>query len=144
MKENQFSVVGQYLTPAEAHIVAGRLRSAGILAEVADAHMVGANWLYSQAIGGVRVRVPTEQHALALEILAEEAEPEVAEKCSEAPSALSEEVILCPQCGSSENYYFRSSIGSLVTWLLLGLPLLLPRGFRRCEQCDHQWRITVP
>lgn len=144
----QFVIIGSYQTPAEAHIVAGRLRSAGISAEILDEHFVSANWLYSNAIGGVRVQVPEDELSAAEELLREnvEVEPTPIEATSqesttsEVPAQEVSTSPQCPKCASADTYYFRKSFGTILSWLLLGIPLLLPRGFRRCEQCGHAWR----
>lgn len=139
----QFVIIGSYQTPAEAHIVAGRLRSAGISAEILDEHLVSANWLYSNAIGGVRVQVPEDELSAAEELLRETVEVETAATSVSSTEATSQAISTtpqCPECASTDTYYFRKSFGTMFSLLLLGIPLLLPRGFRRCEQCGHAWR----
>jgi hypothetical protein len=42
----------------QAHILRSRLEAEGILASIADEHLVAMDWFYSNAIGGVRVQVP--------------------------------------------------------------------------------------
>lgn len=57
MTENLVTI-GRYNTPYEANMVKSLLESAGIPAFVADEHIIGMNWLYSNALGGVKVQVP--------------------------------------------------------------------------------------
>lgn len=54
----------------EAHILRARLEAEGILASIADEHLVAMDWFYSNAIGGVRVQVPACELNRALEVLA--------------------------------------------------------------------------
>lgn len=57
------------LTPTEAHMLSSCLRSAGILADAGDTHIVQAHSLLSLALGGASVRVPSSQLAEAREII---------------------------------------------------------------------------
>jgi len=41
----------------EAHLIKTKLESEGIPAFIQDEHVVTANWLYSLAVGGVKVKV---------------------------------------------------------------------------------------
>jgi hypothetical protein len=54
----------------EAHILRARLEAEGLLASIADEHLVSMDWFYSNAIGGVRVQVPACELARAQEVLA--------------------------------------------------------------------------
>lgn len=54
----------------EAHILRARLEAEGLLASVADEHLVAMDWFYSNAIGGVRVQVPACELDRARDILA--------------------------------------------------------------------------
>lgn len=58
------------LSPSEAHVLAGCLQAAGIVAEVGDTHTVTMNWLWSPALGGAKVRVREAQRDPAREVLA--------------------------------------------------------------------------
>jgi hypothetical protein len=53
----------------DAHIALGRLRAEGVDGVLADEHLVQTDWLYSIAVGGIKLRVPEEQVPRALEIL---------------------------------------------------------------------------
>jgi hypothetical protein len=53
----------------DAHIALGRLRAEGVDGILADEHLVQTDWLYSIAVGGIKLRVPEEQVPRALEIL---------------------------------------------------------------------------
>src|SRR5579863_1344195 len=62
-------LLARYASPMEAEMVRGRLAAEGLLAFVADAHIVQMTGLMSQAFGGVRVLIPESQLARAREIL---------------------------------------------------------------------------
>ena len=56
-----YRTVAAYPDPLLAHIVRGRLEAEGIVAWLADEHSVLMNWDWRLALGGVKVRVATEQ-----------------------------------------------------------------------------------
>ena len=65
----KYVTVGAYNNPIEAHLARGRLEVEGIPALLAHEHHVWANWVYSQALGGVKVQVPAEHAVAAAKIL---------------------------------------------------------------------------
>lgn len=62
--------VGTYENTADAHIALGRLKAEGIPAFLADEHLVQADWLYSIAVGGIKLQVEPRYAERAREILA--------------------------------------------------------------------------
>jgi hypothetical protein len=56
--------------PEDAHLLRLRLGAGGIDAYVQDENMVQMNWLYSNAIGGVRVQIDETDLEAAREIVA--------------------------------------------------------------------------
>ncbi|WP_111495422.1 MULTISPECIES: DUF2007 domain-containing protein [Marinobacter] len=64
--------VARYSLPFEAHVARARLDSEGVDATVADEHTIGMQWLYSDAMGGVRLQVRAEDEFRARAILAED------------------------------------------------------------------------
>jgi hypothetical protein len=53
----------------EAHLIKSKLESEGIPAFIKDEHVVTANWLYSLAVGGVKIQVAQRDVERAKEIL---------------------------------------------------------------------------
>jgi hypothetical protein len=78
--------ISQYSLPYEAHLDRARLESEGITAVIADEHTISMQWMLSDALGGVRLRVQDEDLARAEEILAEDRSDLVDEQCATAPS----------------------------------------------------------
>ena len=64
------TTVATFSKPEEAHLFRMRLEAAGIPAFVQDEHIVQMDWLYSNAIGGVRVQIADEDVPAAREFLA--------------------------------------------------------------------------
>ena len=62
-------VVARFKEAHRANVALGRLKTDGLQAFLADEHTVSANWLYSDATGGVRLMVPASQAGRAVEIL---------------------------------------------------------------------------
>ncbi len=80
--------VAQNFFPAEAYIPLSKLQSAGIEATLRDDSPLQMNWMWSNAIGGVKIAVPDDEYESALSIL--ELEP------------LEPSILLCPNCNSPE------------------------------------------
>lgn len=64
--------VRQYSLPYEAHLDRARLESEGITALVADEHTISMQWMLSDALGGVRLRVRDVDLPRTEEILSED------------------------------------------------------------------------
>lgn len=130
----QFTKIASYTNPHEAEVVRGLLEDHGIDAVLQDSMSVHMNWLYSNAIGGVKLLVPSDQEAMAREIL-ELGVPEEA--------ATSDE---CPNCGSHDLKDLRPPIiptfFNMAIIILTGL-FMVPFGYRRdrheCCSCGTTW-----
>ena len=66
---NESSIIARFDSMPEAHIAMGRLEAAGIESWLADEHLVQTDWLYSIAVGGIKLQVRSELAERALEIL---------------------------------------------------------------------------
>jgi len=137
---SQIVTLARYSFPTEAYIHKTKLESEGIWAFVADAETVTANWLYSNAIGGVRLQVKQEDVEKASEILNREPEPlEWDENLDEDEDK--EEEMLCPECSSADVEYERYSIRLIfLSWLLLSVPLPFFKRKWKCQQCGYSWK----
>ncbi|KAA0446357.1 MAG: DUF2007 domain-containing protein [Candidatus Thioglobus sp.] len=62
------TTVARFSFAHEAYIARAKLESEGIPATLADEHTINMQWLYSNALGGVKVQVPSscEQQAIAI------------------------------------------------------------------------------
>ncbi len=59
MQENLFTQIAEFQFSSEAHILKGKLESAGIAVFMRDSHTIDADPLMSQALGGVKLFVHT-------------------------------------------------------------------------------------
>lgn len=122
--------VSSFSKPEEANLLRCRLEAAGIPAFVRDEFTIQMYWLYSNALGGVRVEVPAEHAAAAHEIMSL---PPV----DESP----ESATVCPRCGSNEVIQRKWPLRVAYLSLLIAFfPLLLTRKHLKCESCHHTWR----
>ena len=121
--------VATFSKPEEAHMLRLRLEAGGVPAYIQDENMVQTDWLYSNAIGGVRVQIDEKDVERAKEILQDpgiEAEP------MGMPA--------CPKCSSTntspDELPRRLSFLSL---MLAGIPFLFSKTRWRCSRCKHAW-----
>lgn len=124
--------VATFTSVDEANLVRGRLEAAGIPAFVQDEHMVQLDWLYSNAIGGVRVQTMDDTWELAREFLAAESivPPD------EDPG------MQCPSCGSTNTAHQDLPRRlALLTVVALSFPMPFGRSAWRCADCGHTFRV---
>ncbi|MCP4366910.1 MAG: tetratricopeptide repeat protein [Deltaproteobacteria bacterium] len=131
--------IASYSYPTEAYIVKGRLESEGIWSYVADAETVTVNWLYSNAIGGVKLRVREADRKKAQEILAHEAEAIEWDDEEYEDEEYEEEV--CPICKSQNTDYEKYAMKLVfLSWLILSVPLPFLKRKWKCQDCGHTWK----
>lgn len=123
------TTVARYSLPYEAHLARARLESEGIPAFVADEHTINMQWLYSDALGGVRLQVPEPWALRALSVLAEDREQVLME-------AQQVDTDLCRHCDSADTEYHQ--IGrrwAFLMFLGINFPLFPVRDGIRCRDC---------
>ncbi|WP_026958774.1 DUF2007 domain-containing protein [Aliagarivorans taiwanensis] len=135
---SQLVVVARFSFPHEAHIARSMLESEGVPAFVADEHTVNMQWLYSNAIGGVRLLAPTEHAKRAIELLQQDHSDALCEVLAEEYPDTAE---VCPDCGAIEiEPYTQGKKAAFVVFLLLGFPLFFYKHGLRCRRCGCFWR----
>ncbi|MGM0952606.1 MAG: DUF2007 domain-containing protein [Pseudomonadota bacterium] len=121
--------ISRYSMPYEAHIARSRLDAEGIPAFVADEHTINMQWMYSNALGGVRLQVPEPYVEAAIEVLAEDREQDLTgQEGSEAE--------VCQYCGSSATEFHQ--IGrrwAFLMFLGINFPLFPVKNGIKCKQC---------
>jgi Putative prokaryotic signal transducing protein len=124
-----------FSAPYEAHLAKGQLEANGIMAVIADEYTAGMNWLFSNAIGGVKVQVDKPDLEDALKILALSGQQEG--DALEVDDSWGE----CPKCGSKTVEFILERKGpAVLTWLLIGIPLLFASKKLRCLNCNNDWK----
>ncbi|MDB6128162.1 MAG: phosphoenolpyruvate synthase, partial [Verrucomicrobia bacterium] len=61
--------LASFSQPIGAHLLRARLEGSGIASYVRDENMVAVDWLYSNALGGVKVDVADEDYERALQVM---------------------------------------------------------------------------
>ena len=125
------TTIATYSFPYEAQISRGRLESEGIPAFIADEQTINMQWLYSNALGGVRLQVPKAYVEQALKVLAED-----------GTSALEAEVGIdtrsCSECGSTHTEpYQKGKRWAFLVFIGLDFPLYPVKNTTRCNECGH-------
>jgi len=122
--------IGTYSTAHEAYLVRSELEAFGVDAVLADDNVIRLDWLYSNLLGGVKVRVPNSMIQEARAILDAERDD---------VAIPPDEIVVCPACGSAHTGPFLDRRGACLTWLLIGIPLIFPRWRNACNECGHKW-----
>lgn len=127
--------IAHYRDVPEAGLAKSRLEGAGITCCLDNEYTVGANWLYSNAVGGVKLSVREED--------AEEAKAIIEENPEAITSEESEGMLpdsTCPVCGATEIETKNYTRKFAALTLLISLPLLLFWKRYSCKGCGHQWK----
>lgn len=132
--KSELTTVATFSTIFEADFAKARLESEGIQTFITNENIIGMLWVYSNAVGGVRVKVENHNVAAAKEILALVKENEFELESSESDWGV------CPKCGSNRIEFVQDQRATAFTWLLLGLPLLFPREKYVCHNCFNEWQ----
>jgi hypothetical protein len=125
--------VAAFTYPTQAWLAKLRLDEAGIPSFVADENLVSMNWLYSNAVGGVKLQVGDSDAVTAASVLGPEPAASVRAQGKRVAKVPGE---TCPKCGSPELYwqrYWRRVV--FLCWLLLGFPVPIMRRSWACMTC---------
>ena len=128
--------VASFRDAYQAHILKGALEAAGIPAAIQDEQLATIDWMYSQAIGGVKVNVPDEYYAQAKKLIEEINQEGENKDILEAETGTAD---TCPNCGSKLLQPTKYSIWSLIPSFLTGTPFFLGRKKWQCTKCGHKF-----
>ncbi|WP_442846904.1 putative signal transducing protein [Leeuwenhoekiella sp. H156] len=136
--KSELKVIAQFTYSTEAQIIKGRLEADGIEAFLQDEYTIDTDPLISNAIGGVKLAVWTEDVMRAKTILESVAEYSVDDEGK---------ALHCPECNSTQvKYYttvnsFKAFASFLVTLLFSVLPFYTKHEYR-CENCKNQFNLN--
>lgn len=131
MNENSLVTAGTFSFPHEAEIARSTLEAEGVVAYVADAHTINMQWLYSNAMGGVRVQVHLKDLKAAKEILSTDYSSFVESEIG------IEEQKSCSKCGDLLEPYTKGKRPAYLVFLLFGFPLFFYEHGFRCISCGN-------
>ena len=136
--EQAFEKIGVYQYSSEAVIIKGRLEADGLEVFMADNFTIDTDPLVSNAIGGVKLFVKTEDAARAKQVIEEISRYSVDDKGNN---------VVCPSCGSATVYVGTSikDVKSLLAFIFsFGFFATLPFYTKykyRCSNCSHEFNI---
>jgi len=122
-------VIASYTKMEDAHLAVSKLEGSGVRAWLRDEATANIYWLYSNAIGGVKVEVAEEDYERAREIL-------------DLPKEESG-LLTCSHCGS-ENVRLRElDFGAMI--LMVFTSILSPIKSRKadCRDCGQSFDIET-
>jgi hypothetical protein len=136
--EGEFVQVDSFIYLVGADLARAHLEWHGIECYTFDENIIAVNWLYSLAVGNVKLKVSQADVEKAIEILREEP---VAVEVSQEIAVEAQPDLLCPQCNSPDIYpekLLRQFV--YLTWLAFSIPLPIITRKWRCVDCRHLWR----
>ena len=130
-----FETVAKFTYSSEAVIVKGRLESEGIPVFMTDHLTIDTDPLVSNAIGGVKLKVYTEDKIRAQEVL---------NSINEFSLNDEGEAMVCPNCQSTEVDYFSNvnslaSLGAFLIGFLFGSLPFYNKYDYRCRNCKNKF-----
>ncbi len=130
----QLVTVASYATAQEAQIVKGLLESHGHLVFLQDEHTIRIYRLYSNALGGVKVQVPSSELAAAREVL--DSAPDASARRTEPEADWG----ICPRCGNRDVELRLNIQPSLFSLVRLAFLFFRPKDELECRGCRHVWK----
>jgi Putative prokaryotic signal transducing protein len=125
--------VRQFRDLPEALLAKSILDSVGINRFLQDENTIRLDWLWSNAIGGVRLIVKEEDAADAAKLLDQKPAESFETSLGEYKQPR------CPACGSVNISYGEKGKSLAYATVALGVPLPVTRSGWRCSSCGHQW-----
>lgn len=128
--EEDFKLLRSYQYSSEAQIFRAKLESEGIKVYLRDHHTVDSNPIWSNAVGGVKLYVKSEDFVKAAEILSTVSQYSLDEKNN---------LIKCPKCGAEE-VEMRTSIQDVKSFIVFVFSILfalIPVYSKYRYKCGH-------
>lgn len=134
---SEWVTVASFSQPVEAHLARTKLESEGIPCVVGDENLVGIYSFLSNAVGGVKLKVPSYAVEQARDAL--RPRPHLVVLAEDDDGAEGE--MACPRCRSYDVYYRRYS-RRMAGFFILLFGFLVPWRDRRwtCKQCGYEWK----
>jgi DNA-directed RNA polymerase subunit RPC12/RpoP len=130
-----------YYDPMLAHIIRSRLEANGISCFIADENTIGANPLYNQAVGGVKLKIFERDLEKCREILATEGD--LHEQDHFEIDEETNTYVVCPYCAST-NVSNIAGDKDKDQWPVLGTIMNLVNPFNtqmnwHCNNCQREF-----
>jgi hypothetical protein len=125
----------------DAHILKIKLESEGIVCFLFDENIVSVNPLYSNLVGGIKLKINEEDIPHAKNIVLE---------LEETPLTTEDnEIIACPKCQSTKiesGYKSMRSIGAVLSAIVSFLLLIFPiyrKTVYKCLECGNEFDVKT-
>lgn len=133
--------IAQYTDYLSAHILKSRLEDEGIHCVLKDEHTVTMNWMWSNALGGIKVLVLEKDAELATQIMT--ADKEALAKQQDTDAFLDEDISpldpqnrICIYCGSKNTKKLTiNKTWAYTAMLFLGFPIKVNKEQCHCFHC---------
>ena len=133
--------ISTYNSAIDAHLACAKLESEEIESYILDENIVTINPLFTNMIGGIKLQVDEQDAEKAMLIIAE---------MNNQPITNEENnIICCPNCGSSELYSgfksfnsFRGVISAIFSFLFMVLPIYVETNYR-CKKCENEFKSKL-
>lgn len=139
--KTKWKVIARYTDFVEAQLAQSFLENQEIPCNLRDRHTISINFFYSNALGGIRLEVPTERADQATQLLQQVSQHQFELSEDHSPGGGPP----CPKCESSETEYSpdHQKGWALLLWYVLFIPLpFLARDRWQCRQCRHSWHVS--
>jgi len=133
--QEQFQIVGRYQYSSEALIFKGKLESEGIEVYIRDNNIVDSNPLYSNAVGGIKLFVKSEDFDKAQLVLSDVSQYSLNEN---------NQLINCPKCNAEQVEMvtsikdIRSFLAFLFSVLVVYMPFYSKHKYK-CQSCKFEF-----
>ena len=135
--DNQIVTVAEFRDILLAGLAQSALESAGIFCFQDNQYTVGVNWLYMNAVGGIKLKVNKVNFEQATELLESLNEPvELSGHAVEGMLPDSD----CPNCGDIDIVPINYKRKFAAISLLVGFPLTYFGKHYRCMKCGHTFK----
>ncbi len=125
----------QFRDLPEALLAKGALESAGVQCFLADDITIRMDWLWSNALGGIKLCVKSEDADAAVQLL-DQGIPEGFDVKDVGEYKQSS----CPNCQSLDISFEDLNKPVAYASIALGVPLLIARRRWKCSSCGHVWQ----
>ncbi|CAH8188876.1 DUF2007 domain-containing protein [Vibrio aestuarianus] len=127
-------IVSKYSFTHEAYIAKAKLHSFGIDCHLTDEHTINSQWLYSDAIGGVKLWVFEQDFDKANTILTHDYSNDVDAVFSDNSG---NDNVSCNDCNSNEIVIFTKGKSlAFAIFILIGFPLFPFKHGYKCKNCN--------
>lgn len=133
--QERWVTLRRFVDTPEALLAKGALDSAGIENFLGDETTIRMDWLWSNALGGIKLCVRSRDVETAAQLLDQKIQE------SFSVDGIGEfEQPRCPKCQSVDiSYSNLDKRSAYVGMLLAGLPIHVHREFWKCNTCGHKW-----